>query len=141
MSVDNPQKDVIDPALKGGKNISERSNQTSSVKRVVLTISIAVARVDCLEAYNAPDHVLNEDYWNKRATLDYYPYGLSKTVAKQTAWVIAGSQTNWSMVALIQLMLWDRVSSTTSRRKATAAIGNQGVAQWPAEFPVGPGTL
>jgi dihydroflavonol-4-reductase len=97
LSVDDPQKDLIEPAVKGTKNVLNTVNNTPSVKRVVLTSSIAAIYTDSSESKNNP---LNEETWNRTASLKYKPYNLSKTLAEQVAWEMAGSQTQWKLATI-----------------------------------------
>ena len=83
---DNPQTDLIDPAVKGTANVLESVNKTSTVKKVVLTSSCAAIYTDAIDTGNAPGGVLTEDVWNTSASLDYQPYSLSKTLAEKKAW-------------------------------------------------------
>ena len=95
------QRDLIDPAVRGTENVLNQACQTPSIKRVVLTSSAAATCADNWEGYtSSPNHKVNESNWNRTATLQYQPYSLSKTLAEQAAWVIAGSQTQWSMVSM-----------------------------------------
>lgn len=98
--VKNPQKDLIDPAVKGTENVLNAASKSSSVKRVVLTSSCAAIYTDAIDCQAAPNGVLTEKQWNTTASIHYQPYSYSKTVAEQTAWKIAGSQTQWDMVTI-----------------------------------------
>jgi len=85
--VDNPQKDLIDPAVNGTLNVLE-SCKRAGVKRVILTSS-AAAIVDGEEAINPEkfkDKVFSEKDWNKGSTLERDPYMLSKALAEKAAW-------------------------------------------------------
>ena len=81
LDVKDPQKDLVDPAVKGTLNVLEACAKSPSVKRVVLTSSIA-AITD--EPEN--DKVLTDADWNTKSTLARNPYYLSKTLAERAAW-------------------------------------------------------
>jgi dihydroflavonol-4-reductase len=83
IDVKDPQKDLVDPAVKGTRNVLDACARSGSVKRVVLTSSMA-AITDEPES----DRALTEDDWNTRSTLDRNPYYLSKTLAEREAWKI-----------------------------------------------------
>ncbi len=101
LQVKDAKHDLIDPAIQGTENVLQQASQTPSVRRIVLTSSAAAMCADNWEGYTSnPNHVVNETNWNRTATLQYQPYSLSKTLAEQAAWVIAGSQTQWSMVTM-----------------------------------------
>jgi dihydroflavonol-4-reductase len=81
MNVKDAQKDLVDPALQGTKNVMAASAKSGTVKRVVLTSSMA-AITDEPES----EHVLTEADWNVKSSLDRNPYYFSKTVAEREAW-------------------------------------------------------
>jgi dihydroflavonol-4-reductase len=98
--VSNPQKDLVDPAVNGTRNVLNEATKAGTVKRIVLTSSCAAIYCDTSDTYETPDHKLTEDHWNTGASLDYYPYAYSKTKAELAAWEVAGSQTNWTLVVM-----------------------------------------
>ncbi|WP_322866807.1 NAD-dependent epimerase/dehydratase family protein [Aquicoccus sp. G2-2] len=100
LNVDDPQKELIDPALLGTRNVLEEVNRTSSVTRVVLTSSCAAIYTDACDTTNAPGGRLDESVWNETASLDYQPYSYSKTLAEREAWKIAKAQSRWDLVVL-----------------------------------------
>lgn len=98
--VDDPQRDLIDPAVKGTENVLNSVNETPSVKKVVLTSSCAAIYTDATDTHEAPGGKLTEEVWNTTASLDHQPYSLSKTLAERKAWEIAGSQRQWELVVI-----------------------------------------
>lgn len=60
----DPQKDLVEPALEGTRNVLGACKKAGSVKRVVLTSSMA-AITDEPES----DHVLTENDWNEKSSL------------------------------------------------------------------------
>ena len=48
-SVRDPQKELVEPAVHGTRNVLEQANKTSSVKRIVLTSSCAAIYTDCTD--------------------------------------------------------------------------------------------
>lgn len=77
----DPQRDLVDPAVKGTRNVLASCKAAGSVTRVVLTSSMA-AITDEPES----DHVLTEADWNTKSTLERNPYYLSKTLAEREGW-------------------------------------------------------
>lgn len=100
LTVKDPQKDLIDPAVEGTSNVLHQANKTASVKRVVLTSSCAAIYTDAADAQQAPGGLFTEDIWNKTASFSYQPYSYSKTLAEQKAWEIAGAQQHWDLVVI-----------------------------------------
>ncbi len=81
MTAKDPQKEIVDVALNGTKNVFESIARASSVKKVILTSSIAA-----ILGNNKPNHIYTEKDWNEDATLKTSPYPLSKTLAEKFAW-------------------------------------------------------
>jgi nucleoside-diphosphate-sugar epimerase len=94
------QKDLINPAVLGTENVLESASKTPTVKRIVLTSSVAAIYTDAIECQNAPGGQLTEDIWNETASLDYQPYSFSKTLAEKKAWELAHKQTQWDLVTI-----------------------------------------
>lgn len=77
----DPQRDLVEPAVKGTRSVLASCAKAGTVRRVVLTSSMA-AITDEPEG----DRVLTEDDWNTRSTLERNPYYLSKTLAEKEGW-------------------------------------------------------
>ena len=99
-NVEDPQKNLIDPAVKGTENVLETTGNTPSVKRVVVTSSCAAIYTDAIDTVNAPNGVLTEEVWNTTSSLDYQPYSYSKTLAEKKAWEMAEAQEQWDLVTV-----------------------------------------
>ncbi|WP_338792581.1 NAD-dependent epimerase/dehydratase family protein [Bernardetia sp. MNP-M8] len=104
-NVKDPQKELIEPAVKGTENVLTTASQTPSVKRVVDTSSCAAIYTDAIDTVNAPKGILTEEVWNKTASLDYQPYSYSKTLAEKKAWEIADAQNQWDLVTINMSMV------------------------------------
>jgi len=79
IKVEDPQKQLVDPALNGTLNVLRACEKSHNVKRVVLTSSVAAIT-------DSPSGVLNENVWNKKSSLTRNPYYYSKTLAEAEAW-------------------------------------------------------
>nr|QFQ61502.1 dihydroflavonol 4-reductase [Dryopteris erythrosora] len=91
VNTDNPQKDLIDPAVKGTVNVLNACGKAKSVRRVVLTSSIAAVM---FRPSRKPEDVVDESFYSdpefcKQNNL-WYP--LSKTEAENEAWKISKVQ-------------------------------------------------
>ncbi|MCB9195277.1 MAG: aldehyde reductase [Flavobacteriales bacterium] len=100
LDVRDPQKDLIDPAVKGTENVLNSANRNASVKRVVVTSSCAAIYSDADECAKYPNGELTEEIWNTTATLDHQAYSLSKTLAEKKAWEMEKAQNRWSLVTI-----------------------------------------
>lgn len=81
LNAKDPQADLVEPAVKGTRNVLAAAAKVPSIKRVVLTSSMA-AITDEPDS----DHVLTERDWNDKSSLDRNPYYYSKTLAERAAW-------------------------------------------------------
>jgi dihydroflavonol-4-reductase len=80
LNTDDPQRDLVDPAVNGTISVLEACVGAGSVRRVVLTSSVA-AITDL-----ADGHLNTEADWNTRSSLTRNPYYFSKTLAEQASW-------------------------------------------------------
>lgn len=99
-SVKDPQKDLVDPALQGTRNVLGSVNRTPGVKRVVLTSSVAAIIGDSKDCLSYPNKVATEDQWNLTSTLMHQSYSYSKTVAEREAWKMNAEQSRWDLVVV-----------------------------------------
>lgn len=94
------QKELIEPALEGTKNILNSVNETESVKRVVLTSSVAAIYGDTIDSKMVTDGIFDETMWNTTSSPEAGEYSYSKTVAEKEAWKICGKQKRWDLVTI-----------------------------------------
>ncbi len=100
LHIKDPQKELIEPALNGTKNILNQVNQTATVKRVVLTSSTAAISGDAIDMQNSKNNILTEEDWNTSSNLKHQPYSYSKTLAEREAWKIQKEQNTWDLVVI-----------------------------------------
>jgi len=100
MAVNDPQKELIEPAQLGTRNVLESANRTPSVKRVVLTSSCAAIYGDNADLALTANGVFTEEDWNQTSSLAHQPYSYSKTVAEKEAWKNAKAQDCWDLVVI-----------------------------------------
>jgi len=81
LDVKDPQRDLVDPALRGTLNVLRACASAGTVKKVVLTSSGAAV----YESIKS-DHTYTENDWNQTSTLKRNPYLYSKAVAEKAAW-------------------------------------------------------
>ncbi len=94
------QAKLINPAVNGTKNLLESVDRTSSVKRVVLTSSIAAIYGDNIDLYNKNLETIDESIWNESSSLTHNAYSFSKTLAEKAAWEMAEKQNVWDLVTI-----------------------------------------
>ncbi len=100
MSTKDPQKDLVEPALRGTENVLNSVNETDSVKRVVLTSSCVAMYGDAKDTRAYPNETMTEEHWNTTSSLTRSPYNYSKVLAEKRAWDIQKEQTRWDMVVI-----------------------------------------
>jgi dihydroflavonol-4-reductase len=100
LNVTDPQKELVDPAQIGTRNVLEEVNRTPSVKRVVLTSSCAAIYGDNVDIEKTPNGILTEDIWNTSSSLNHQPYSYSKTLAEKEAWKLNKGQSRWELVTI-----------------------------------------
>ncbi len=97
--VKDPQKDLIDPALKGTQHVLETVDKVPSVKKVVLTSSCAAIIGDARDVLKMPGQIATEAIWNETSSLDHQPYSYSKTLAEREAWKLNKGK-SWKLVTI-----------------------------------------
>ncbi|WP_242124210.1 NAD-dependent epimerase/dehydratase family protein [Sphingobium sp. Sx8-8] len=98
--VKDAQTELVDPAVKGTRNVLETANRTESVRRVVVTSSCAAIYGDAADIATYPGQVMTEQCWNSSSSLDHNPYPYSKVLAEKEAWKIAEAQSRWKLVVI-----------------------------------------
>ncbi|MFR9795106.1 NAD-dependent epimerase/dehydratase family protein [Streptomyces sp. MS06] len=98
--VNDPQRELVDPAVQGTRTVLRSADATPSVERVVLTSSCAAIYTDAADCAAAPGGRLTEEVWNTTASLDHQPYSYSKLLAERAAWQIANAQDRWRLVVV-----------------------------------------
>lgn len=81
LNVEDPQRDLVAPAVDGTRNVLAACARAAGIERVVLTSSMAAVTDEPDE-----DHVLTEADWNERSSLTRNPYYYSKMLAERAAW-------------------------------------------------------
>ncbi|HEX8233134.1 MAG TPA: aldehyde reductase [Caulobacteraceae bacterium] len=91
----DPQRQLVDPAVRGTLSVLEAAATNPRIKRVVLTSSMAAVT-------DEPDgRVLTEMDWNDRSSLTRNPYYFSKAEAERAAWRFAReAKPAWNLIAI-----------------------------------------
>lgn len=100
LGVKDAEQELVQPALLGVRNLFFSAGESGSVKRIVLTSSIAAMVGDAAEISQLPDGRVNELCWNKSSNFDHQPYSFSKTVAEQEAWRLVEKQSDFDLVVI-----------------------------------------
>lgn len=93
-------KDIIEPAVLGTENVLNSVNNTESVKRVVVTSSIASTYGDAIDIQQTANNEFDESHWNTTSSEAHQPYPYSKVMAERKAWDMQKAQTRWDLVCI-----------------------------------------
>lgn len=96
--IKNPQEELIQPAVQGTRNVLNAVNQSSTVKRVVQTSSVAAIYGDNCELRDKG--VFSEADWNETSTSRHQPYSFSKTLAEKEAVKMDREQRQWDLIRI-----------------------------------------
>ena len=102
----DPQAAFIQPALKGTRNVLAAVNAASTVKRVVLTSSVAAIFGDFADFETIDGEAYTEEHWNTTSSETHQPYNYSKTIAEKEAWKISRDQDRWDLVTINPSMVF-----------------------------------
>ncbi|XP_041994533.1 phenylacetaldehyde reductase-like isoform X2 [Salvia splendens] len=120
-AVTDPQAELIDPAVKGTLNVLRSCAKAPSVKRIVLTSSIAAV------AYNGkprtPEVVVDETWWSSPEVCEQMQmwYVLSKTLAEDAAWKFV-KEKGIAMVAINPAMVIGPLLQPTLNTSSAALL-------------------
>jgi len=98
--VKDPKKMIIEPAIRGTENVLEAANRAGTVRRVVLTSSVAAVLGDSADIEAIEGDIFDESNWNQSSSDSYQEYSYSKLVAERRAWEIAGVQDKWQLTTI-----------------------------------------
>ncbi len=84
LSAKDPVKDLVEPAVNGAVNFLHAAHASGTVKRVVMTSSMAA-----ITEHPVTGHVFTEADWNTASSVTHNPYFYSKTAAEKAAWEYA----------------------------------------------------
>jgi len=95
------QQQLVEPALRGTRHLLDAVEETSTVKRVVVTSSVVAVYGDAKDIEDMPADVFTEEHWNRTSSPSHQPYSYSKTVAERAAWERAEDQDRWDLVTIL----------------------------------------
>jgi len=133
------REELVEPALKGTENLLSSVDKAPSVKRVVLTSSVAAVYGDPAE--RGKGHVFTEADWNTSAKENYIPYYYSKTMAEKRAWELQKGK-SWDLVTVLPgAVFGPPLSDRTSGESVNMIKAFLSGSMWPAAPPFGLGVV
>lgn len=97
---------LVRPAVEGTRNVLNAVNACPSVRRVVLTSSVASVCGDNIDILQTEQGIFTEEHWNTTSSVDHNPYQYSKVAAEREAWKIQQAQSRWDMVTINPAMVY-----------------------------------
>lgn len=94
------QKELVDPAVMGTKNVLDAANRVASVKRVVLTASVVSVYGDAQDMHTQGLKAFTEAHWNTTSAVNHQPYNYSKVAAEKVGWDIVKKQSRWDFITI-----------------------------------------
>lgn len=91
---------LVRPAVEGTRNVLGSASQSASVRRVVLTSSVAAVFGDNADLVATGSPAFTESHWNESSSVHHNPYQYSKVAAEREAWKLHGTQQRWELVAI-----------------------------------------
>ena len=123
---------LIRPAVEGTRNVLESANRTETVKRVVLTSSVAAVYGDCADLKQNPRGIFNEEDWNFSSSESHQPYSYSKFLAEKEAWKVYEAQERWHLVTINPSMVGGPALTKASRSTSIDTLRSLGNGKlWP----------
>ncbi len=117
--IKDAQKQLIEPALNGTRNVLNSTKKNSTVKRVVLTASVVSMHGDAVDMQKTENGIFTDKDWNSTSTAKHRPYSYSKTIAEKEAWEIAKSQKQFDLVTVHPGFV---LGPSLTKRKDSASI-------------------
>lgn len=100
LSFKNAEKDLIEPAVKGTQNVLNAANKSDSVKKIILTSSVAAIHGDNIDMSELGIDEFTEEYFNTTSSKEHQPYSFSKVKAEKKAWKIYEAQNQWELIVI-----------------------------------------
>ena len=132
LTAKDPQKEIVDVAVKGTENVLSAVQDAGTVRRVILTSSVSAV----LDDARPPDHLFTEADWNDSATLKTEPYPLSKVRGERRARELCEAQSAsegaWDLVAINPTMVMGPVLTKVHCRTSPSLVRDLMRGKFPA---------
>ena len=84
-AVDDPLRDLVEPATRGTQSVLDAANRTASVRRIVVISSIVAVYGDAADLEDVAEDRFDESHGNATSTQNHQPYSYSKPAKGDTA--------------------------------------------------------
>lgn len=123
---DDAHEALVRPAVEGTRNVLEAVNRHDSVRRVVLTSSVAAIYGDNVDLARAGKAAFDENDWNTTSSVDHNPYQYSKVAAEREAWAMHGQQDRWQMTTINPGMVFGPSLTSASKSASIDTLRQMG---------------
>jgi nucleoside-diphosphate-sugar epimerase len=123
LNVKDPKRELLDPAFRGTINVLEAANRSGTVKKVVLTSSVAAIYGDCIDMKDQGISAFTEEHFNSTSSLDHQPYQYSKVMAEKKAWEMA-QNASWQMAVINPAFVLGPTLGSESRSESLKVIND-----------------
>lgn len=132
----DPQRQIVDPSLRGVENVYAAARKAGTVRRVAHTSSVAaVMRVGDARR----GHTFGAADWNTESTLERDPYGFAKAAAERRAWELVRAlpeDERFGLVVLNPAVVLGRVATKAQIRSSPVLLRDLLVGRYPACPPL-----
>jgi nucleoside-diphosphate-sugar epimerase len=97
--IKDAKKELIDPAVKGTRNVLESAEKAGTIEKVVLTSSAAAVYGDANDIKEHKETVFSEKHWNTSSSISHQPYSFSKVSAEREAWAMNKGK-SWKLITI-----------------------------------------
>lgn len=123
---DDAHEALVRPAVEGTRNVLDAVNKHDSVRRVVLTSSVAAIYGDNVDLARAGKRAFDESDWNTTSSVDHNPYQYSKVAAEREAWSMHGEQDRWQLTTINPGMVFGPSLTTASKSASIDTLRQMG---------------
>jgi len=123
---DDAYEALARPAVEGTRNVLEAANRCESVKRVVLTSSVAAIYGDNCDLARRGKQAFDESDWNTTSSVKHNPYQFSKVAAEREAWKIHDAQDRWQLTTINPGMVYGPSLTTASKSASIDTLRQMG---------------
>ncbi|MEA2043285.1 MAG: aldehyde reductase [Bacteroidota bacterium] len=100
LKFDDAVKELVEPALEGTKNVLGAATKSGTVKKVILTSSVAAVHGDNIDMQEIGIEEFTEEHYNTSSSIEHQPYSYSKVTAEKEAWSIYEKQDAWELAVI-----------------------------------------
>ncbi len=120
LSYEDAQRDLVDPAVKGTQNVLNAATKSGTVRKVVLTSSVAAIHGDNVDMKEKGLDEFTEEHFNTSSSVHHQPYSYSKVAAEKAAWALHEAQDQWKLVVINpSFVMGPSMTSTSSSESIT----------------------